>query len=176
MDKKVSDNSRNYLNFLHNKKATLTTTEKIIYFIPVAIIIGVIAVVFGFVATNYYQSVIFVPDGLEDELTLNRFFSSPSCFVYEDPYTGRSYPGILDKEKLTQQQLIKCYNNPQKKNVQISAQKDNNEIIKDSSGKEIKLFSENFRNRGPRQLSRQILLRDGDITYSAKLIVVIESE
>jgi len=155
----------------------LTSTEKVIFFIPVAIVIGIIAVVFFYVASTYYQSIIFIPTGVEDEITFNRFFSSPGCFTYQDPFTNRPYPGIIDKEKFNQQHLSNCYNDPKSKNVELSIQRlDNNEQIKDSQGREIILRSENFRNKSPKRFLRNALLKDGELTYPIKILMVIESE
>jgi len=156
-------------------KASLSLTEKVIFFIPVAILLGVLAVTFYFVASSYYKTIIFIPPATEDEIIFNRFFSSPSCFVYQDPYTQRAYPGIIDKEKFNQLQLNNCYNNPQKRNLEISIQIENQPLL-NSQQNEIKLRSENFRNRHPKTITRNILLKDQDIIKPAKLKMVIESE
>ncbi len=156
-------------------KASLTLTEKVIFFIPVAIAFGILAVTFYFIASSYYETIVFIPKAAEEEIIFNRFFSSPSCFTYQDPYTQRAYLGIIDKEKFNQLQLNNCYNNPQKKNVELSVQVENQPLL-DPQKNEIKLRSENFRNRHPKTITRNILLKDKDQTKLAKLKLVVESE
>lgn len=151
-----------------DKRASISSTEKVIFFIPVMIILAVVATIFGYIVVHYFESIIYIPPGTEDEIIINRFFSSPTCFVYEDPYTGRAYPGIIDKEKFTQKQLINCYNNPKKNNVKLK--------ITDNKQNQLEIFSENFRNRHSKSFTRQILLKDGDLTYPTTLSVVIERE
>lgn len=72
--------------------------------------IGVIAlavVIFALVTGISTISFAKVPEDIELRLIIDRFIMSPDCFAYQDPVSGRVYPGIIGKDRLDSG---KCFN------------------------------------------------------------------
>src|SRR3989339_84533 len=58
-----------------------------------------------FVTVNYLSAEIKTGD-LEEQVLLNTLISSEDCLAYKD---ARTFPGIIDLEKLNEARLRKCY-------------------------------------------------------------------
>jgi hypothetical protein len=48
-----------------------------------------------------------IPNHVEEQILINRFFSSPDCFIFQDKI-GRYHTGIIDISKFNQEQLDLC--------------------------------------------------------------------
>lgn len=89
------------------KKADVA--EKAIFYLLFGVVLTGIFFVLVFLISSYINVSQEVPDGLREKIFLQRFVSSPYCFVYKDADTGRSYPGIIDFGKFEKQGLDFCF-------------------------------------------------------------------
>lgn len=81
----------------------------IFYLVAVLVITAAFFLIVWFVSTGKTQISEITP-GLENYLIIQRFLTSPSCFVFEEKDIGRAYSSMLDLKKFNQQNLDKCYN------------------------------------------------------------------
>ena len=73
------------------------------------IVIAVVLLAFAITIANYKNNLTEVPPKLKASLIAMRFTNIPECFAYQDPETGRVYPGIIDLSKFTNEQMENCY-------------------------------------------------------------------
>lgn len=73
------------------------------------VIITVLVFVFALLIAGYKERLTVVPSELKAELISLRFTNSAGCFAYQDSHTGRSYVGLIDKSKFTEESLQRCY-------------------------------------------------------------------
>jgi hypothetical protein len=78
------------------------------YLVAVLVITASFFLIVWFVSTGKTQISEITP-GLENYLIIQRFLSSPSCFVFEEEQI-KAHPLVLDPKKFNQNNLDKCYN------------------------------------------------------------------
>lgn len=83
--------------------------KKPTYLIIALFIVTVIFIVFGFTIYGMASSMAKHPEETEINVLLSRFFNSPECFAYHDEDTGRTYMGIIDLKKFTEENINFCY-------------------------------------------------------------------
>jgi len=89
-----------------NKKGTLTIMEMIFWMTRILIlVVAVFSFIFIVKASISYSPNI---GDLEGELLVLRILSNKDCFAYNDGV--RTYPGILDNNKISDENLKKCVN------------------------------------------------------------------
>jgi len=88
-----------------NKKAQYTGI--VIGYIPKIIAIGIIFIVTVMLVNRYVLTKVDVQD-LEASLLIDRMIYSKNCFSYYDNDLKRPYPGIIDLEKFTSENLDSC--------------------------------------------------------------------
>ncbi|MBI2665531.1 hypothetical protein HYX12_02850 [Candidatus Woesearchaeota archaeon] len=81
---------------------------KIVYFLVVGLIFTALLFALGFSLTAYADKVASVPPEMKAEFIALRFFNLPECFAYSTE-KGRIYPGVIDLNKFTEEQLFRCY-------------------------------------------------------------------
>jgi len=102
----------------------------------------------------------YVPKMLDVTLTSERFVST--CFSYQDPDTLRTYPGMIDISKFTQEKMAKCYS-PKKAQVRAYRLK----LVYDS--KEAIVQSSNWIGKKPDVLTKSVIVKTADDTYPGLL-------
>lgn len=82
------------------------------FYIIFGIVINVLFIVFIMVVNYYGSKEAEIPDNVEEIIFMQRFFNSADCFTYNDGV--RTYPGILDWEKFSNEKKDKimadCFN------------------------------------------------------------------
>lgn len=58
--------------------------------------------------SQYVSLAVVAPNELYTIAYTQRFMNSPHCFTYQDE-TGRAYPGVLDWDKFTDENLRQCF-------------------------------------------------------------------
>jgi len=93
---------------LKNKRSTEVMSSWP-FWILFVVVIGSISVIIVKIGNVSVAEASAIPEGLEDEIILaSRFFNSENCFTYQDEL-GRIYPGVFDTEKVTQENMDKCF-------------------------------------------------------------------
>ena len=77
-------------------------TNFMLYLIPMILLVVIAAAVFTYMISTLNVEVTYEPSNLHDNIVMKRFYMSPDCLAYEDPYTGRVYPGVIDAYKFKQ--------------------------------------------------------------------------
>lgn len=106
--------------FFRSKKAQETEIpligQKLVFFAFGIFVIGLLAVGFIMTTSSYVYKTTVMPKGLQRDLYITRFLSSPLCFAYQDQETRRVYPSYVDVSKFSGQQLASCLGFPAGKN------------------------------------------------------------
>jgi len=92
-----------------NKKAQFDVARKSIYWMLAGVVITMAVFAFAIILSSYQQKVTQVPPQLRAEVISLRFVNTPECFTYQDPVTGRIFPGVIDVTKFTQARMDQCY-------------------------------------------------------------------
>jgi hypothetical protein len=90
-----------------HKKAQ--SAEKVIYYGLFAIILTGIFFLFYHLVFSNANLKLAVPKRVESSIFTERFMNSPDCFTYQDSDSGIFYDSIIDWDRLTNDNLEKCY-------------------------------------------------------------------
>lgn len=77
------------------------------------VIITILIFVFALIIAGYKERLTAVPPELQAELISVRFTNTADCFAFQDPHTGRVYPGVIDNSKFTEERMQRCYSTDQ---------------------------------------------------------------
>jgi len=83
--------------------------RKNIYWMLIGVVITVVVFVFALILINHQNRLTSVSPRLNADFLAHRFLANSDCFAYQDKDTGRTYPGIIDLNKFTTEQMNKCY-------------------------------------------------------------------
>lgn len=92
-----------------NKKADMSA-RKIIFYIVVTPLLVITFFLIVWLSSSNEVNISEIPIGLENYLIVQRFFNSPSCFIFIDKDTNRAYPLVIDPTRFNQDNFNKCYN------------------------------------------------------------------
>lgn len=91
-------------------------TRKTIFWTLAGVVITIVVFAFVLGISGYLNKLTYVPEKLRAEFISLRFANIPECFAYQDPETGRVYPGIIDLSKFTNDQMnLSCYHTESEK-------------------------------------------------------------
>ncbi len=89
-----------------NRKAQFILAQKTIFMIGTLILVsfGIILVILFLIQSSTADSL----KQLQGEIHSWQLINNPSCFAYEDPYSGRVDLWTIDEKKFTNETLHKC--------------------------------------------------------------------
>lgn len=104
--------------------------EKVIF-----LFLGLFAYIAMFMALSwifgkYALAPVITSEDIYIDIYKHRFLDSPDCFAYQDPETGNSYSGIIDKSKFTEERLNNCYMENQESVYEFALTLDEGEPIR----------------------------------------------
>ncbi len=138
--------------------------RKTIFYIIVAIVLIATAFALVVIINVFKESAVETPVELYTNVYLQRFLG---CLAYQDPLTGRIYPGIIDRAKFTDETLNRCYV-PNENSVQEFRL----ELVVDNQPLEV-IETENFgiyRTRFP----TYVLMHDQGRFQPARLLIGVQ--
>ena len=149
-----------------NRKGQIGASKAIKYAIAI-ILVGVTGALFSLAIANN-EAVGSTPNPtIVSVISQHRLFYSPDCFAYEDPITHRVYPGIVDKNKFTEERLHSCY---QTENVHLPCFSITIEADSETLGP---IYSQNYAGCAIRNIMierpRYVQLQDGENRIQATL-------
>lgn len=154
-----------------NKKASsggYTIARKMIFWMFIMVIITIAIIALVFLLGGYQNSLANIPGEFKAEVISSRFLENPDCFAYVDPITQRTYPNVMDLQKVTREQIDACYYTGEEagyKEIQF-------ELFLPS--KNIRLATNDFFKKVDFTLRETVLLRDGDTIEPALLILYVQ--
>lgn len=83
--------------------------RKVIFYIVFSFIASIVFLLVVHMAASDKSKITEVLPGLEEYLIMQRFLTSPNCFVYQDADTGKVYAWTIDLQKFNEDRLNKCY-------------------------------------------------------------------
>ncbi len=90
------------------RKGQYDIGRKTIYFIVVIFFLTFIFLYMRGVVVGSDEDLYYNLHHAKAELILQQLSTSPNCFAYHDAEISRTYPGILDSEKLTKDSIDSC--------------------------------------------------------------------
>ena len=99
------------MKLLNSTKAAENPAPSFMPFIILfAIALGAILVFLSLFISSFVANDVQIPKDVESFIVMQRFYSSPNCFAYEDANTGRVYQKVIDLEKFKNQATMnKCF-------------------------------------------------------------------
>ena len=155
------------------EEGSFDIATKSIYWMIAGFVILMLMVGFLFIVGNYKAQLLHVPEELQAEFISLRFTNIPECFAYQDPLSGRVYPGVIDLGrsteddlgKFTEEQMQRCYPVPEENGYKEL----NFELELQNAGKRIK--SSDYYHVAAFTQERKVLVKKGDTFISDTLII-----
>ena len=83
--------------------------SKMFFYMVLAVVVPLLALFLVTIVTSYKAHANTYLGDTEDIVLSYRFTSSADCFAYKDKATGRTYTGVIDTDKFTQERMDSCY-------------------------------------------------------------------
>ncbi|MBU0457714.1 MAG: hypothetical protein ABH824_03910 [Nanoarchaeota archaeon] len=151
-----------------NKKAQFEAARKTIYWMIAGVVITIVVIAFAIIIASYRGKLTVVPLELRSELTFSRFVNSPECFAYQDPETGRVYPGVIDLQKYSSDRLNSCY--------PIGTYKDLNFGVNLTNTNNGFLRTSDYYYVNDLEFSKSVIVKDGNHFRNDILIVKLQEK
>lgn len=149
------------------KKGQFDFSRKTIFWAIAMFVIIAVILVYLYIIGTYESQLTYVPPKLKAEFISLRFVNIGECFAYQDKETGRIYPGVLDLEKFTKEQLYSCYHTEKEKGYE-----DYNFRLKLASRNET-ILTNNYFHQDDFTLFRKVLVKDrGNLTADLLYVFV----
>ncbi len=161
-----------------NKKAQFDVARKSIYWMLAGVVITMAVLAFAIILASYQQKVTEVPPKLRAELISLRFVNTPECFTYQDPITGRIFPGMIDVTKFTPERLDRCYSTlPERgfKEFNFGLALDGYTPLNEQ-GQLQPLRTNNFFNQVDFTLYKPVLVRTGSEITPSRMIIYVQTK
>ena len=93
-----------------NRKANgFIIASKTLYFGISIFILAALALGLVILILSHRSAITVTPPELESFLLASRFVNSPQCFAYQDPFTTRVYPGLINMDRFKSEIIKDCY-------------------------------------------------------------------
>lgn len=103
-----------------NKKGQFEAARKTIYWLLIVVVITIVIFAFIMILGKYKAKLVYLSPKLKAKILTQRFINTVDCFAYQDTETKRVYPGIIDWDKFSFQQLREsCYPSDDHKKIQF---------------------------------------------------------
>ncbi len=149
-----------------NKKAQFEAARKTIYWMIAGVVIAMVVIGFAIVIAGYKNRLTEIPEELDAKFIALRFTNSEDCLAYQDPISGRVIPGMIDANKLTNDQINLCYLTEEKKGHYVY------NFGLEIGGKSI--HTNNFYNDIDFTIQYDVLLNTGGTVTQETLIVSVQ--
>ena len=150
--------------------------RKQIYWMIAGVLITTTIIAFALIMSGYQRRLVEVPQELRAELISLRFVNTPECFTYQDPITGRIFPGIIDVNKFTQERLDKCYHTETEKGFKdynFALELEGYAPIVD--GEKKMLRTNNFFNKVDFTLYKKVYVRAGNSLEPTRMVIQVQA-
>ena len=149
-----------------DKRGQFEAARKSIYWTISTVVITMVVLFFVIMISGYQNKLTHVPPELQAELISLRFTNLPECFVYEDE---RVFPGVIDIQKFTKEQVNNCYKTPEEKgnkifNFRFSLK---NNLIED-------VFTNNYFHVDDFTLRRHVSVWNGESFEDDTLLIYVQ--
>ncbi len=145
-------------------------TKEAVHLLIALFLIGLILGAFVALEVKMEARFTNVDPEMKAEFVTLRFANIPECFAYEDPVTGRVYPGVVDIEKFTEGQLFDCYHTAEVKEEGV---KEFNFRLTFSE-REGELITNHYYHNNAFVLSREVLVLEEGVMKPDKLIIFVQ--
>ena len=150
--------------------------RKQIYWMIAGVLITITVIALVFLFSGYQRQLVEVPEELRAELISLRFVNTPECFTYQDPITGRAFPGVIDVNKFTQERLDRCYRTENErgfKDYNFALELEGYAPIVD--GEKQLLRTNNFFNKVDFTLFKEVYVRRGESLEPTRMVIYVQT-
>ncbi len=151
--------------------------RKQIYWMIAGIVIIIVVFAFAMIISSYMGALTGIPAGFKAELISLRFLNTPECFTYQDPVTGRVFPGVIDFEKFTSARLDQCYRTESKtgyNELNFALQLEGYETLKDGSPQ--LLMTNNYFNQVDFTLYKNVFVRVNNELVPTRMVIYVQEK
>lgn len=118
------------------RRGSFDVSAMIFYLMTTLFILVLIMFTFLYIIGGFKINITYTARGMESSLLTHRILYSPNCFAYYDNHLLRTYPGVIDINKFTQENFNNCLDSD--KIVSLT--------LKDEHGNEIKTLTNSNSN------------------------------
>lgn len=93
---------------MNNKKGAYDFSRKALYYIIVIFMIGFMFMYMFKTMSDYNFYLLKETPTVRHEVVITKLLTSPSCLAYLDKEINRVYPGVIDKNKVTEDNIKNC--------------------------------------------------------------------
>ena len=146
--------------------------RKYLFWLAFVGIAACLFLVFGAFSAVHKNKITYVPIELHSETISLRFTNNPGCFAFENDFTKKISPGIIDLKKFNKEQLANCYKTASKKGI-----KELNFLLK-LENKEVQIHTNNYflHNNVDLTLFKQVLVNDNGVISKDTLIIYVQEK
>jgi len=153
-----------------NKKGIFGVARKMVYWMIAAVIITFVVFAFAVVVANYKSALGRVPIEMSAEFISLRFVNNPECFAFYDTEAERVFPGIIDIDKFTQEQLTKCYHSQKRQGVDTFSFY----LKLETLGNELR--TSNYIHQYKDAIYKEVLVKKGTELIRDQLIILVQKD
>ena len=155
-----------------NNKGQFDVARKSISWMIMGSILTMAVLVLAIVLSIYQSTIFSVPGELQASIISQRFVNTPECFTYQDPVTGRIYPGTIDIQKFTQERMNDCYRTESDEGYE---EMNFGIFLEGFEGEEV-LRSNNFFNNVDYTLYETVLVLSGEELVPTRLVIYVQEK
>jgi hypothetical protein len=148
-----------------NKKGQFEVAKTSLFWVVIVFVLTIVIIAFALIINNFHKRVVDVPAELQVEMIALRFANVPECFAYS--VNDIVQPGVIDLDKFTDEQMLKCYRTENKNTF-------NFRLVLQNSGKQV--MSNNYFNKDDFTIFKQVLIRDGSELKSDKMAIYVQEK
>jgi hypothetical protein len=144
-------------------------TRKSVYWAVAGVMLVIAVMIYVYFIGSMDSRLTYVSPKVYAEAISQRFANIPGCFAYQDPETERTYPGVIDLTKFTQDQMQKCYQTDLEKGYEDY----NFRLL--LKNKKVQVTTNNYFNADEFTLTKKVLLRDGENLILDEMIIYVQA-
>ncbi len=163
---------------IKNKKAQFDFARKSLYWMLSGVVITITVLAFALVLSSHQRAITTVPAELKAELLSLRFLNTPECFTYEDPITGKVFPGVIDITKFVQERMDQCYRTEKDTgyvDYNFGLVLEGFSPLNENGEYQI-LRTNNYYNKADFTLYKDVIVRANNKNFNARMVIYVQKK
>ncbi|MFH0701879.1 MAG: hypothetical protein V2A62_05600 [Candidatus Woesearchaeota archaeon] len=144
--------------------------RKSVYWMIAGVMLTMAVLLYVYFLSGMNARLTYVPEKLRAEVISLRFANLPECFAYQDPDTGRVYPGVIDTTKFNFENTNNCY----KTDDNLGYGEYNFRFL--LKNKRLEVYTNNYFHGEFFSISRTVLIKEGNTITSDEMIIYVQSK
>lgn len=144
-------------------------TRKSVFWAIAGVMLVMSVLIYAYFIGSMDSRLTYISPKVYAEAISQRFVNIPECFAYQDPDTGRVYPGVIDLSKFNPEQMQKCYQTDPEKGYEDY----NFRLL--LKNKKLQVTTNNYFNADEFTLARKVLVRENRNLIEEEMVVYVQA-